>query len=207
MNISSLVLRTSYLWVVLAAVPVFPQARPLDTARSSITIRVGRTGVFSFAGDNHLVRAPLASGSVNEAGKHIEFKVQSKSLRVEDPGTAANKRAQIQERMLGPDVLDSEHFPVIQFRSTSISGAPADLRVAGDLTLRGQTRPIESKVQQIAKVASPVDWFAADVKVYQTRLMLTTDGDGLRPGMSAEVRIETDRKPKVLQIPVQATSA
>ena len=151
MNISSLVLRTSYLWVVLAAVPVFPQARPLDTARSSITIRVGRTGVFSFAGDNHLVRAPLASGSVNEAGKHIEFKVQSKSLRVEDPGTAADKKAQIQERMLGPDVLDSEHFPVIQFRSTSISGAPADLRVAGDLTLRGQTRPIEAKVQEIAK--------------------------------------------------------
>ena len=151
MNISSLVLRTSYLWVVLAAVPVFPQARPLDTARSSMTIRVGRTGVFSFAGDNHLVRAPLASGSVNEAGKHIEFKVQSKSLRVEDPGTAADKKAQIQERMLGPDVLDSEHFPVIQFRSTSISGAPADLRVAGDLTLRGQTRPIEAKVQEIAK--------------------------------------------------------
>ena len=151
MNISSLVLRTSYLWVVLAAVPVFPQARPLDTARSSITIRVGRTGVFSFAGDNHLVRAPLASGSVNEAGKHIEFKVQSKSLRVEDPGTAADKKAQIQERMLGPDVLDSEHFPVIQFRSTSISGAPADLRAAGDLTLRGQTRPIEVKVQQIGK--------------------------------------------------------
>src|SRR5438552_4472991 len=150
MNISSLVLRTSYLWVVLAAVPVFPQAQPLDTARSSITIRVGRSGVFSFAGDNHLVRAPLASGSVNEAGKHIEFKVQSKSLRVEDPGTAADKKAQIQERMLGPDVLDSEHFPVIQFRSTSISGAPADLRVAGDLTLRGQTRPIEAKVQ-IAK--------------------------------------------------------
>ena len=151
MNISSLLLRTSYLWVVLAAVPVFPQARPLDTARSSITIRVGRTGMFSFAGDNHLVRAPLASGSVNEAGKHIEFKVQSKSLRVEDPGTAADKKAQIQERMLGPDVLDSEHFPVIQFRSTSISGAPADLRVAGDLTLRGQTRPIEAKVQEIAK--------------------------------------------------------
>jgi len=151
MNISSLVLRTSYLWVVLATVPVSPQARPLDTARSSITIRVGRTGMFSFAGDNHLVRAPLASGSVNEAGKHIEFKVQSKSLRVEDPGTAADKKAQIQQRMLGPDVLDSEHFPVIQFRSTSISGAPADLRVAGDLTLRGQTRPIEAKVQQIAK--------------------------------------------------------
>ena len=151
MNISSLVLRTSYLWVVLAAVPVFPQARPLDTARSSMTIRVGRTGVFSFAGDNHLVRAPLASGSVNEAGKHIEFKVQSKSLRVEDPGTAADKKAQIQERMLGPDVLDSEHFPVIQFRSTSVSGAPADLRVAGDLTLRGQTRPVEAKIQEIAK--------------------------------------------------------
>ena len=155
MKTSSFAPRPSYfslaVLILAAARPAAPQARPLDTARSSITIRVGRTGVFSFAGDNHLVRAPLASGSVNEAGKHIEFKVQSKSLRVEDPGTAADKKAQIQQRMLGPDVLDSEHFPVIQFRSTSISGAPADLRVAGDLTLRGQTRPIEAKVQQIAK--------------------------------------------------------
>src|SRR5438309_10225915 len=117
MNISALVLRTPYLWVVLAAVPVFPQARPLDTARSSITIRVGRTGMFSVAGDNHLVRAPLATGSVNEAGKHIEFKAQSKSLRVEHPGTAAGKKAQIQERMLGPDVPDREHSPYIQLRS------------------------------------------------------------------------------------------
>src|SRR5437762_1547224 len=151
MNISSLVLRTSYLWVlVFAALPALPQTRPLDAARSSITIRVGRSGVFSFAGDNHVVRAPLASGSVNEARKTIEFKVQSKSLRVEDPGRAADKKAQIQERMLGPEMLDSDHFPVIQFRSTSVSGAPADLRVAGNLTLRGQTRPVEAKVQQIA---------------------------------------------------------
>src|SRR5438874_13024252 len=127
MNISSLVLRTSYLWVVLAAVAAFPQARPLDTARSSITIHVGRTGVFSFAGDNHLVRAPLASGSVNEAGKHIEFKVQSKALRVEDQGTAADKKAQIQQRMLIPAVLISEHFPVIKFRYTSISGTASVL--------------------------------------------------------------------------------
>src|SRR5438270_9255177 len=130
MKTSSFVLRTSQLWpiVLVAALPAMPQSRPLDTARSSITIRVGRSGVFSFAGDNHLVRAPLASGSVNEAGKTIEFKVQSKSLRVEDPGRAADKKAEIQQRILGPDVLDSGHFPVIQFRSTSISGAPADLR-------------------------------------------------------------------------------
>ena len=153
MKTSSFVLRTSQLWpiVLVAALPALPQSRPLDAARSSITIRVGRSGVFSFAGDNHVVRAPLASGSVNEARKTIEFKVQSKSLRVEDPGRAADKKAETQQRMLGPDVLDSDHFAVIQFRSTAISGAPADLRVAGNLTLRGQTRPAEAKVQQIAK--------------------------------------------------------
>jgi polyisoprenoid-binding protein YceI len=155
MKISSFVLRPSYFllpaFLLATTQAALPQARPLDTARSSIAIRVGRTGVFSFAGDNHLVRAPLASGSVNEAGKSIAFKVQSKSLRVEDPGTAADKKAQIQQRMLGPDVLDSEHFPTIEFRSTSIAGEAAELRVTGDLTLRGQTRPVEAKVQQIAK--------------------------------------------------------
>src|SRR5438067_5192887 len=114
-----------------AALPAAAQARPLDTARSSLTIYVGRSGIFSFAGDNHQVRAPLASGSVEEAAKRVEFQVQSKSLRVEDPGVAPEKRAQIQQRMLSSDVLDSEHFPLIQFRSSAVSGAGRELRVIG----------------------------------------------------------------------------
>ena len=46
------------------------------------------------------------------------------------------------QTMKGPQVLDTENFPTIRFRSTSITGSLGGARVAGDLTLRGVTRPV-----------------------------------------------------------------
>src|SRR5206468_47326 len=45
--------------------------------------------------------------------------------------------------MLGPEVLDSERYSEILFRSTSVEPAGADRwKVRGDLTLHGQTHPV-----------------------------------------------------------------
>lgn len=61
-----------------------------------------------------------------------------------------------------------------------------------------------AKVHDVAKVASQADWLSANIKVYATRIDLLDEMPGLKPGMSAEVRIETARKPKVVQAPVEA---
>ena len=69
-------------------------------------------------------------------------------MRVMDKDVSEKDRAEIQETMLGPKVLDSSQFPEIRFRSTI--GEPAGegrWRVAGDLTLHGQTRPVKLEVQ------------------------------------------------------------
>ncbi|GAB4286088.1 MAG: YceI family protein [Roseovarius sp.] len=42
----------------------------------------------------------------------------------------------------GPGILDAAHHPEIRFRSTDIRGTPRAATVAGELTMRGVTRPI-----------------------------------------------------------------
>ncbi len=60
------------------------------------------------------------------------------------------------------------------------------------------------RVQDIAAVAAQSDFFNSDVKVYPVKVALLTDVAGLRPGMSADVSIETGRAADVLQVPAQA---
>ncbi len=66
-------------------------------------------------------------------------------------------------------------------------------------------RVIEGHVRSKAAVASQTDFFASEVKVYQTLVILDESVEGLQPDMSAEVTIQVDppREP-VLCVPLQA---
>ena len=69
-------------------------------------------------------------------------------MRVMDKDVSEKDRAEIQETMLGPKVLDAGRFPEIRFRSTAVEPAGAGRwTVRGDLTLHGQTRPVKLDVQ------------------------------------------------------------
>lgn len=61
---------------------------------------------------------------------------------------------------------------------------------------------LTGRVKEVSPVASGRDWLARDVKVYPVVVELPAELPRLKPGMSAEVRIEADRLPKVLQVPV-----
>lgn len=120
-----------------------PKTNEIDVDRSSILIHVSKSGLFSFAGDNHEIRAPIAAGSLNEAAKSVELKVDAAKLIVLDPSLSFAKRAQVQQEMLGPRVLDPARYPEIRFRSTQVEQVkPGEWNVRGDLSLHGQTRPV-----------------------------------------------------------------
>lgn len=56
----------------------------------------------------------------------------------------------------GPDFLNVEQYPEIVFRSTGVRCVgEADFRVAGDLTLRGVTRPVELATQYLGRWQCP----------------------------------------------------
>lgn len=124
------------------------QSRTVDPAVSSVTVFVGKSGLFSAFGHNHQIRGPL-KGEVNEHAESATIEVEAARLMVVDPGTSAKDLAEIQRTMLGPEVLDVTRFPLIRFQSEAVrrlSGGQWEVR--GKLALHGQVHPVTLQVSQ-----------------------------------------------------------
>ena len=57
------------------------------------------------------------------------------SVEVKDPSLTAHLQS--------PDFFDAERFPQLSFEATEISRSGDDLTIAGELTLKGHTEPVE----------------------------------------------------------------
>jgi len=118
-------------------------AHEIDTSHSTLRVFVFKTGLFSFAADNHQINAPIKSGEISDPLASVTLTADAAHMTVLDRETATDKPAQVQARMLGPDVLDVEKFPTIEFKSTGIDAAASGgWDVTGQLTIRGVTKPI-----------------------------------------------------------------
>ena len=151
---SRILLRPKYtsLWIPLVlgavvSVPAWAQEHPIDTASSKLTVRAFKTGLFSGFADNHEIQAPITEGSIDEAAGRVKFAVDSRRMKVLDPQMNPSRRQEVQERMLGPEVLDSTRFLQITFDSTSVERSKDLYVVHGQLSLHGVTRPIAVNVR------------------------------------------------------------
>ncbi len=125
--------------------------------KSSLRIEVGKGGAFGFvAGHTHEVEGRIQGRVTADArdlsGAEIQLTIRAADLRVSGKGEPPADVPKVQERMLGPDVLDVARFPEITFRSTSVAvgegrSAAADVRVTGELTLHGRTKSITTPVR------------------------------------------------------------
>ena len=153
--------RTSALRVLLIVL-VFA-ALPAAAQRSLITIHVGKTGMFSGLGHNHTVTAPISRAAIDTKAPSTEILIFSRELKVVDKEVSDSDRAKIQSTMLGPDVLDTDKFPEIRFKSSKIEQTAAQhYRVSGDLTLHGVTKPLSFEV------TSDADHYHGTAKLNQT---------------------------------------
>lgn len=136
----SVLVITTAAWTAASTVSMSPE-------QSVLTVRVFKSGLFSAFGHEHEVSAPIQKGSFTEQSPAVELSVDARRLRVMDQDVSDKDRAEIQQTMLGPKVLDSERFPEIRFHSTSIEAAgDGKWVVRGELTLHGETRPIKFEV-------------------------------------------------------------
>jgi len=63
-----------------------------------------------------------------------------------------SRDAKRDEHLRSADFFDVEHHPTVTFRSTRVEapqGPSGDLRVTGDLTIRGITRPVTRQVEPL----------------------------------------------------------
>jgi hypothetical protein len=129
---------------LFGAVAVRGETRQIDPDRSKVTVYVYKSGLFSAFADNHIIQAPIASGSFSDSQPlAVDVVVHAADLKVLDPDLAASKRAEVQTRMLGAEVLHTARFADVAFTSTTIEAAGSDRwRIVGRLTIHGATRPV-----------------------------------------------------------------
>lgn len=133
--------------------PTWPAAansdsRKVDGPHSTMTVRVYKSGFLSAFGHNHEIQALIQSGEVKESGSpSVELRVDARKLRVLDPEASDSTRAQVQETMMGAQVLEADRFPEIHFQSTGVDQKGTDHWIVhGNLALHGKDRPIAVEV-------------------------------------------------------------
>jgi polyisoprenoid-binding protein YceI len=159
------------------------QEHKIDTQKSTLTIHVGKTGVFSGLGHEHEVSAPIHGGTA-DIGPHpaVEIHVNAAELSVTGKDDSVKDRAEVQKTMLGPEVLDSEHYPEIVFKSTAAEPTgQGQWTLRGNLTLHGQARPVT--VQVILKDGR----YTGEATVKQTDF-------GIKPPGKAGIRAKDEVK-------------
>ena len=99
----------------------------LDPVHSDVGFRVTYSGAGTFRGSFAEIDASLAEGRLEGIAKVA-------SVRVDDPN--------LQGHLQSPDFFDAERNPELRFTSTSIDREGDNVTIAGELTLRGETKPV-----------------------------------------------------------------
>lgn len=134
--------------VWLGSASAYAQSKAIDGNKSSLKIRVFKSGAFAAFAHDHEVEAPIVEGKIDSSGHaSVQLRVDSRKMRVLDPEIAEDKRAEIQHTMLSATVLDAEKFPEISYQSSSVtSRGERHWEVRGDLTLHGKKQPVMVEV-------------------------------------------------------------
>ena len=155
------------LFLLLSAISV-AQTRSIETVSSSITVHAYKSGLFSFAGHDHIIKAPISSGTLDKMKRTVEFVIRVNDMQVLDPGESDKNKAEIRSTMLGPNLLEAEKYPEIRFHSTEIKQlTPKTLEVHGELVLHGVPRPLTLKITEEG------DHYVGQAKLKQTDYGLT----------------------------------
>lgn len=123
-----------------AAVDVPAGMYKIDPLHTSILFRVSHLGFSNYTARFKKSTAELQFDPNNLAASTVTVAVDAKSLETDFPDVA---KLDFNAELLGEGWLNGAKFPEITFRSTSVEPTGArTMRINGELTLRGVTRPM-----------------------------------------------------------------
>ena len=123
----------------------------LDASRSKFIARALAGGLLWFKGHDHLIAVREFSGEAQLTADSIapaSLEIVAKTASMEETSSVfTDAQKQIINKELREIVLLPDQYPEIVFRSTNVTGKSLskdqyDLKIAGNLTLNGVTRPI-----------------------------------------------------------------
>jgi polyisoprenoid-binding protein YceI len=130
---------TKILASLLAAVPALALAAPttwnVDTSHSQVGFAVKHLVISNVRGEFKTYQGKIALDEADVTRSSVEATVDVNSIDTQ----VADRDAHLKS----PDFFDAAKYPAMTFKSTKVAKAGKDrLKVTGDLTLRGVTKPI-----------------------------------------------------------------
>src|SRR3982751_1553425 len=129
---------------VPAAAPAASSTWDIDTAHANAGFRVRPLMVSHVRGHLGPVTGTVVIDEQDLSRARVDVSIDARGIDSREP-----KR---DEHLRSADFLDVTNYPTVTFRSTRVeapSGAAGDLRVTGDLTIRGVTRPVTLEVEAL----------------------------------------------------------
>jgi polyisoprenoid-binding protein YceI len=106
----------------------------VDPVHSFVLFSVQHLGIANSYGRFNDISGTVVFDKDNPSKSSVELSVPVESLDTHNS---------IRERSLkSPDFFDTKQFPTMTFKSTKVEGSGDTLKVAGDLTIHGVTKPL-----------------------------------------------------------------
>jgi len=123
-----------------APVDVPAGAYTMDLSHTSVLFRVDHLGFSNYTARFKKATAQLQFDPANLAASSVTVAVDAHSLETDFPDPA---KVDFNAQLLSEQWLNGAQFPEITFKSTNVEvTGPRTMRINGELTLRGVTRPM-----------------------------------------------------------------
>lgn len=133
---------------LLTAVSAHAAEYTVDPDHSSIGFKVRHLGISSVAGQFADVSGNFTFDPKNIKAASAQAKIAAKSVDTQ--------QAKRDEHLRSPDFFAAEQFPEISFTSKEITAVDGnEFKVLGDLTIRGQTRPVTLDAEYQGSATDP----------------------------------------------------
>jgi len=111
----------------------------LDPTHSELQFKVKHLMITTVTGSLSIFNASLTTESDDFEGAQVSFEADTNSVK-----TGNTDR---DNHLIGADFFDSETYPKISFTSTSFKKGGDDYILEGDLTVKGNTKPVKLNVE------------------------------------------------------------
>ena len=119
----------------------------IDPSHSSLEFAVRHMGISTVRGRFEKVSGMVETGD-DGALRSVEATIDASSIDTAEPRRDDHLRS--------PDFLDAEKYPTLVFRSATVDPLGTDrYQVRGELTIRGETRPVTFEVETSNPMSDP----------------------------------------------------
>ena len=165
-------------------------AYTVDPAHSAVVFRALHMGASHAWGRFNDISGTFALDESSPSQSVLDFQVKAASI---DTGNAARDK-----HLKSPDFFNAVQFPVISFKSKSVTKGADTYDVTGELTLHGVTRPIRLKIVPVGSgkgpMGAPIAGIDASFMVKQSEFGMTKMVGPIGDDVWVNVSIEGTKK-------------